>query len=66
MKSILITLVLWAFLVAGAQAQTDPVKKNKSGICHAPKTSYYNQTKTFTPYKTLKECLNASGRMPKK
>jgi len=66
MKSILITAVLSAFLAAGAQAQTDPVKMSKSGICHAPNTTYYNQTKNFTPYKTLKECLNAGGRMPKK
>lgn len=66
MKSRLITAVFLALLVAGAQAQTDPVKMSKTGICHAPKTTYYNQTKNYTPYKTLKECLNAGGRMPKK
>jgi hypothetical protein len=66
MKSILIAAVLLAFLVSGAQAQTDPVKMSKSGICHAPNTTYYKQTKNYTPYKTLKECLNAGGRMPKK
>ena len=65
MKSILIAAVLSAFLAAGVQAQSEPVKMSKSGICHAPNTTYYNQTKNFTPYKTLKECLNAGGRMPK-
>jgi hypothetical protein len=66
MKSILIAAVLSAFLAAGVQAQSEPVKKSKSGICHAPNTTYYNQTKNFTPYNTLKECLNADGTMPKK
>ncbi len=66
MKSILIAAVLSAFLAAGAQAQSEPVKMSKSGICHAPNTTYYNQTKSFTAYKTLDECLKAGGRMPKK
>jgi hypothetical protein len=66
MKSILIAAVLSFFLSAGVQAQSEPVKMSKSGICHAPNTTYYNQTKNYTPYTTLKECLNAGGRMPKK
>ncbi len=44
----------------------DPVKMSNSGICHAPNTNYYAQTKNFTPYKTLDECLKAGGRLPKK
>ena len=47
-------------------AQSEPVKMSKTGICHAPNTTYYKQTKHFTPYPTLKDCLNAGGRMPKK
>jgi hypothetical protein len=47
-------------------SQSEPVKMSKSGICHAPNSTYYNQTKQFTPYPTLKDCLNAGGRMPKK
>jgi len=39
---------------------------SNSGICYAPNTTYYEQTKKFTPYKTLDECLKAGGRMPKK
>jgi hypothetical protein len=66
MKSILFAVVLTAFLADGVQAQSEPVKMSKSGICHAPNSTYYNQTKNFTPYKTLKECLSAGGRMPKK
>jgi len=49
-----------------AFAQEKPVKMSNSGICHAPNTTYYEQTKKFTPYKTLDECLKAGGRMSKR
>jgi hypothetical protein len=41
------------------------VKKSKSDICHAPGTTYYDQTKNFTSYNTIQECLNSGGRLPK-
>ena len=41
------------------------VKKSTNSICHAKGTRYYNQTKTFTSYKTLKDCLKSGGRLPK-
>jgi hypothetical protein len=44
----------------------EPVKMSKSGICHAPGSTYYQQTKHFTPYATLNDCLKAGGRMSKK
>ena len=44
----------------------EPVKMSKSKICHAPNSSYYAKTQNFTPYKTLKECLDAGGRLPKR
>lgn len=47
-------------------AQEKPLKMSKSGICHPPNSTYYNQTKNYTPYNTLKDCLNAGVRMPKK
>ena len=43
-----------------------PIKMSKSGICHAQGTSYYAQTKNYTAYNTLEECLRAGGRRPKK
>jgi hypothetical protein len=43
-----------------------PVKMSKTGICHARGTSYYAQTKNYTAYNTLEECLQAGGRRPKK
>jgi hypothetical protein len=64
MKRFLLLLIAMAAL--GSALAADPVKMSKSGICHAPNTTYYKQTKHFTPYPTLKDCLNAGGRMPKK
>jgi hypothetical protein len=46
-------------------ADEPPVKMSKTGICHARGTSYYAQTKNYTAYNTLEECLQAGGRRPK-
>lgn len=48
-----------------SEAQDGPVKLSKSGICHAPGSASYSQTKTFTPYDTVDACLAAGGRLPK-
>jgi endonuclease YncB( thermonuclease family) len=40
-------------------------KATSSGICHAPGTSGYSQTKKFTEYPTLEACLASGGRLPK-
>jgi hypothetical protein len=50
-----------------AISSTDPqVKKSTSGICHEKRVSqYYNQTKTFTPYNSIADCLASGGRLPK-
>lgn len=53
-------------LLSGALNAAEPVKMSKSGICHAPGSTYYKQTKNYTPYSTLQDCLHAGGRMPKK
>jgi hypothetical protein len=44
----------------------DIVKKSSSGICHDKKSQYYTKTKNFKSYKTLKDCLDSGGRLPKK
>jgi hypothetical protein len=43
-----------------------PVKKSKSGICHAKGTSYYAQTKNYTAFNSLEECIKAGGRATKR
>ncbi len=66
MKLYLIALSL--LLTTPVFAQSDPpVKMSSSGICHQKgKSSYYAQTKKFTAYNTLDECLKAGGRLPAK
>jgi hypothetical protein len=66
MKDIVISLITSLFFSVTAFAASEPVKMSNSGICHAPNSTYYSQTKNFTPYKTLDDCLKAGGRMPKK
>ena len=66
MKTKVISFLALVLVSTGLFAQAKPVKMSNSGICHAPNTTYYEQTKNFTPYKTLDECLKAGGRMPKK
>ena len=44
----------------------DIVKKSSSGICHDKKSQYYAKTKNFKSFKTMKECLDSGGRLPKK
>ena len=43
---------------------TGIIKKSKSGICHAPGTTYYSRTLIYTPYATMAECLASGGRLP--
>lgn len=58
--------VLLVFSTTTFALADEPVKKSNTGICHAPGSTYYAQTKHFTPYKTLQECLKSGGRMPKR
>jgi hypothetical protein len=65
---LIISLMLASNIIsAGEPPKTnEPVKMSKTKICHAPNSSYYAKTQNFTPYKTLKECLDAGGRLPKR
>ena len=70
MKKLLFILVLIftssSLALADQPKTNEPVKMSKSKICHAPNSTYYAKTQNFTPYKTLKECLDAGGRLPKR
>ena len=70
MKKFILVLVMQFIcisLFAGEPPKSnEPVKMSKSKICHAPNSSYYAKTQNFTPYKTLKDCLDAGGRLPKR
>lgn len=46
--------------------QSSPeVKLSRTGICHARGSRYYQQTRIFTAYATVDECLRAGGRLPR-
>jgi hypothetical protein len=65
MKSLIASVALCVCSTSFAYGNP-PVKMSKSGICHAPGSAYYKQTKNFTPYKTLQDCIKAGERKPKK
>ncbi len=56
--------ILGATTSGGAAVPSGVIKKSKSGICHPPGSGSYSQTKNFTPYSTLEECLASGGRLP--
>lgn len=51
---------------ASGSSTAGVVKKSNSGICHGPGTTYYNQTKNFTPFNSIQECIDSGGRLPKR
>ncbi len=59
-----LNLVIMALVACNAQA-ADVVKMSKNNICHDEYSSSYNRIKKFTAYKSLQECLNSGGRLPK-
>jgi hypothetical protein len=70
-----IITILLVFILAHTDAlkadtsvkkEADIIKKSSSGICHDKKSSYYEKTKKFKPFKTMKECLDSGGRLPKR
>jgi len=50
---------------SGDIAPAEVVKKSRSGICHAPGTTYYAQTQRFTAFDSIEACLASGGRLPK-
>ena len=68
-RKIVVLLVVCGPIAAAFAADdvesSEPVKKSTEGICHAPGTAYYDQTKKFTAFKTMQECLDSGGRYPK-
>ena len=66
MKLTTISLLFTILISTSVFGQSDVVKKSKTGICHHPGSTYYQQTKHYTPYKSLDDCLKSGGRLPKK
>jgi hypothetical protein len=66
MKFSIISILATALISSTAIAESEPVKMSTSRICHTPDSTYCEQTKKLTSFKTLRECLNAGGIMPKR
>ena len=66
MKKIFGTIFIFLFLLTGCDPASVPVKKSMTNICHKKGSKYYNQTKHFRPYNTIKDCIDSGGRLPKK
>ena len=50
---------------AAAAAEEPAVKKSNTSICHDKSSPSYKQTKNFTEFKTMEECIKSGGRAPK-
>ena len=66
MKNILGTIFFSLFFLAACDSAIVPVKKSKTNICHKKGSKYYDQTKHFRAYNTIKDCIDSGGRLPKK
>jgi len=69
MKKVFLSLTLFTsvFIFSGCSLNDDPaIKKSNAGICHAKGTNFYNNTKNFTAYASISDCLDSGGRLPKK
>jgi hypothetical protein len=52
-------------LVGSMALAADPaVKKSDSGICHEKSSTSYGNTKKFTAFATLDECVKSGGKLP--
>ena len=61
-----VSIFLTTLILISPTFANDIVKKSSSGICHDKKSQYYSKTKNFKSFKTMKECLDSGGRLPKK
>jgi len=66
MKKVIGSILIILFFFTGCDSTSVPVKKSKTNICHKKGSKYYDQTKYFKAYKTIKECIESGGRLPKK
>lgn len=67
MRKIFIVTILLSSVLFFSGCSSDPaVKKSNAGICHKKGTNFYNNTKNFTAYDSIDDCLSSGGRLPKK
>ena len=66
MKSLFAKIFIVFILLQGCDSTSVPVKKSKTNICHKKGSKYYDQTKHFKIYKSIKDCIESGGRLPKR
>jgi len=66
MKNLFGKIFIILILLQGCDSASVPVKKSKTNICHKKGSKYYDQTKHFRAYKTIKDCIESGGRLPKR
>ena len=47
------------------EALEPAVKKSESGICHDKSSPSYGNTKKFTAFSNIDECVKSGGKLPK-
>ncbi|NBO41794.1 MAG: hypothetical protein EBU92_09790 [Betaproteobacteria bacterium] len=62
-------LVVWGLIgmsaVTAADKAADPVvKKSDSGICHDKSSPSFANTKKFTAFNSVDECVKSGGKLP--
>jgi hypothetical protein len=51
-------------LAIAAEPAAPAVKKSDAGICHDKTSNAYGNTKKFTPFASMDECVKSGGRAP--
>jgi hypothetical protein len=58
-------LVVSIFGLLSNAAIADVVKMSTSGLCHPPQSNWYERTKNYRAFKSLDDCLDAGGKLPR-
>ena len=66
MKKVFAKFFIVLILLQGCDSASVPVKKSKTNICHKEGSRYYDITKHFKAYQTIKDCIESGGRLPKR
>ena len=66
MKKIFTKIFIILILLQGCDSASVPVKKSKTNICHKEGSRYYDITKHYKAYQTIKDCIESGGRLPKR
>ena len=66
MRNLFVKIFIVLILLQSCDSASVPVKKSKTNICHKKGSKYYDQTKYFRAYQTMKDCIESGGRLPKR